>query len=368
MTSEHSDTHLTAYASPLTIFITGGNGQVGFELQRQFAIFGSILAPTRQELDLTNAQAVEAYLAQHSPGLILNAAAYTAVDNAESEPEQAKRLNADLPAQLAAYAVKHGIALVHYSSDYVYPGDGEVPWQEESPTGPLNVYGKTKLEGDQAVQQSGCQHLIFRTSWVYAARGNNFMNTMLRLGREREALTIVNDQIGAPTPARLIAQVSALACSANYSATTRHSATIPHSGTITHHSGTTTHHSPFTTDDSPNTTDDSTSTSLSTSLSTAHRSPFTLHIPSGIYHLAPRGETSWQGFAREIFNHAREAGITLAITPKTAEGIPTAEYPTPAMRPLNSRMALGKLESALGIAMPTWQSQLALTLKEYCEK
>ena len=341
MTSEHSDSHLTPYASPLTIFITGGNGQVGFELQRQFAIFGSILAPTRQELDLTNAQAVEAYLAQHSPGLILNAAAYTAVDNAESEPEQAKRLNADLPAQLAAYAVKHGIALVHYSSDYVYPGDGEVPWQEESPTGPLNVYGKTKLEGDQAVQQSGCQHLIFRTSWVYAARGNNFMSTMLRLGREREALTIVNDQIGAPTPARLIAQVSALACSVNHSASTHHS---------------------------PNTTDDSPSISLSISLSTAHRSPFTLHIPSGIYHLAPRGETSWQGFAREIFNHAREAGIILAITPKTTEGIPTAEYPTPAMRPLNSRMALGKLESALGIAMPTWQSQLALTLKEYCEK
>ena len=317
MTSEHS--RLSPYASALTIFITGGNGQVGFELQRQFAIFGNILAPTRQELDLTNAQAVEAYLGKYNPDLILNAAAYTAVDKAESEPEQAKRLNADLPAQLAAYAVKHGIALVHYSSDYVYPGAGEIPWQEESPTGPLSVYGQTKLEGDQAVQQSGCQHLIFRTSWVYAARGNNFMNTMLRLGREREALNIVNDQIGAPTPARLIAQVTALAFTPN------------------------------------------------ASQFTPHVLPLTPHIPPGIFHLAPRGETSWQGFASEIFSQARQAGEVLAITPEKTAGIPTAKYPTPAKRPLNSRMALGKLEKALGITLPTWQSQLGLTLREYLD-
>ncbi|PKH57916.1 dTDP-4-dehydrorhamnose reductase [Halomonas sp. Choline-3u-9] len=311
MTSEHA--HLTPHASPLTIFITGSNGQVGFELQRQFALFGNILAPTRQELDLTNAQAVDDYLAEHKPSLILNAAAYTAVDKAESEPEQAKRLNAELPAQLAEYAAKHTIALVHYSTDYVYPGDGETPWQEDSPTEPHSVYGQTKLEGDQAVTQSGCQHLIFRTSWVYAARGNNFMKTMLRLGRERDALSIVNDQIGAPTPARLIAQATALA---------------------------------FTT----------------------HNSPLTIHIPSGIYHLAPRGETSWHGFACEIFEQARKAGETLAIKPQGAAGIPTAEYPTPAQRPLNSRMNLSKLEAALGVTLPTWQNQLALTLKEFCEE
>ena len=301
----------------MNIFITGGNGQVGFELQRQFAPFGTVLAPTRDELDLANADAVDAYLAKHQPGLILNAAAYTAVDKAESEPEQAKRLNAELPIQLAAYAVKQGITLVHYSSDYVYPGSGETPWQEDSPTSPLSIYGQTKLEGDLAIIESGCQHLIFRTSWVYAARGNNFMKTILRLGRERGALNIVNDQIGAPTPARLIAQITALAC--------------------------TNHHLPL----------------------TNYHSQFTIHIPQGIYHLAPRGETNWHGFASEIFNQARKAGETLAITPEGTAGIPTAEYPTPAKRPLNSRMAVSKLENALGITMPTWQSQLVLTLKEH---
>ncbi|MGP5309400.1 dTDP-4-dehydrorhamnose reductase [Vreelandella alkaliphila] len=294
----------------MNIFITGGNGQVGFELQRQFAPFGTILAPTRQELDLTNADAVDAYLAKHQPSLILNAAAYTAVDKAESEPQQAKRLNAELPAQLAEYAAKQGIPLVHYSTDYVYPGNGETPWQEDSPTIPLSVYGQTKLEGDQGIIESGASHLIFRTSWVYAARGSNFMKTMLRLGRERDALSIVNDQIGAPTTARLIAQITALSF-------------------------------------------------------TVHGSRLSIHIPQGIYHLAPRGETNWHGFASEIFNQARKAGETLAITPEGTAGIPTAEYPTPAKRPLNSRMAVSKLENALGITMPTWQSQLALTLKEH---
>ncbi|RUR27837.1 dTDP-4-dehydrorhamnose reductase [Vreelandella andesensis] len=296
----------------MNILITGGNGQVGFELQRQFAPLGTILAPTRHELDLTSAEAIDAYLQQHQPSLLLNAAAYTAVDNAESEPEQAKRLNAELPAQLAEYAAKQDIPLVHYSTDYVYPGNGETPWQEDSPTGPLSVYGQTKLEGDESVVKSGASYLIFRTSWVYAARGNNFMKTMLRLGRERDALNIVNDQIGAPTPARLIAQITALSC-------------------------------------------------------TIHHSPFTIHIPPGIYHLAPNGETSWHGFASEIFNQARKAGQPLAITPEKTAGILTSEYPTPAQRPLNSRMALGKLENALGITLPTWQSQLALTLIEHLE-
>ncbi|BCB08506.1 NAD(P)-dependent oxidoreductase [Vreelandella venusta] len=304
---------------PMNIFITGGNGQVGFELQRQFDPFGTILAPTRQELDLTNAEAVNVYLEKHQPGLILNAAAYTAVDKAESEPEQAKRLNAKLPAQLADYAAMQGIPLVHYSTDYVYPGNGEKPWQEDSLTGPLSIYGQTKLEGDDAVVSSGAKHLIFRTSWVYAARGNNFMKTMLRLGREREALNIVSDQIGAPTPARLIAQITALAC--------------------------TNHHSP----------------------STTHHSLFTINIPQGIYHLAPRGETSWHGFASEIFKTARGLGEELAIAPEGVAGISTAEYPTPAKRPLNSRMALSKLENSLGITMPTWQSQLVLTLKEHLD-
>lgn len=303
----------------MNIFITGGNGQVGFELQRQFAPFGNILAPTRQALDLTNAQAVDDYLAQHHPALILNAAAYTAVDKAESEPEQAKRLNAELPAQLAAYAAKQGIALVHYSTDYVYPGSGETPWQEDSPTGPLSIYGQTKLEGDEAVTQSGAHHLIFRTSWVYAARGNNFMKTMLRLGHKRETLNIVNDQIGAPTPARLIAQITALAFT-------------PHASRLT-----------------------------------PGHSPLTPYLSSGVYHLATQGETSWHGLASEIFKQAVQRQVELAITPENTQGITTAQYPTPAKRPLNSRLALSKLERALGITLPTWQSQLALTLQEHLE-
>lgn len=303
----------------MKILVTGGNGQVGFELQRQLCLLGRVLAPTRQELDLADAVAVEKWLEAHQPELIVNAAAYTAVDKAEEEPALARRLNADLPAQLAAYSAAREQWLVHYSSDYVYPGSGETPWQEQDATGPLSVYGQTKLEGDESIQQSGCQHLIFRTSWVYSARGHNFMKTMLRLGRERDALKVVSDQIGAPTPARLIAQVTALALHQ-----------LPH---------------------------------------TIHHSPLTTHptAPAGIYHLAPSGETSWHGFACEIFRQAAAMGEALAITPEGVAAIPTAEYPTPATRPLNSRLCCQELERALGITLPSWQEQLALTLAELCE-
>ncbi|WP_085920311.1 dTDP-4-dehydrorhamnose reductase [Halomonas sp. CSM-2] len=287
----------------MNILLTGANGQVGFELQRQLCLLGEVSAPTRQALDLANPQAVSQWLEQHQPDLIVNAAAYTAVDKAEEEPELARRLNAELPSQLADYAVRQGITLVHYSTDYVYPGNGETRWQEESPTGPLSVYGQTKLEGDQAVQASGCEHLIFRTSWVYSARSNNFMKTMLRLGRERDALTIVNDQIGAPTPARLIAQVTQMALAKRMAA--------------------------------------------------------------GIYHLAPRGETSWHGFACDIFQQAKAQGLEMAVDHARVSGIPSSEYPTPASRPLNSRLCLKKLESVLDIQLPHWQSQLALTLSEH---
>lgn len=297
----------------MKILITGGNGQVGFELQRQLCLLGTVLAPTRQELDLADAAVVAKWLEAHQPELIVNAAAYTAVDKAEEEPALARRLNAELPAQLAEYSAARGQWLVHYSSDYVYPGSGRAPWQEQDATGPLSVYGQTKLEGDEAVQQSGCAHLIFRTSWVYSARGHNFMKTMLRLGRERDALKVVSDQIGAPTPARLIAQVTALAL---------------HKGL------------------------------------TPHPSHLTPHIPAGIYHLAPSGETSWHGFAQEIFRQAAALGEELAITPEGVAAIPTAEYPTPATRPLNSRLCCQELERALGITLPSWQEQLALTLRE----
>lgn len=291
----------------MKILITGGSGQVGFELQRRLACLGEIVAPSRAELDLADATAVADYVETLAPGIIVNAAAYTAVDKAEEEPELARRLNAELPEQLASYASDRQVPLVHYSSDYVYPGDGDEAWQEESAIGPASVYGTTKLAGDQAVQTSGCQHLIMRTSWVYSARGQNFMKTMLRLARERSALKIVNDQIGAPTPARLIADVTLMALQGLQQG----------------------------------------------------------RVDGGLYHLAPRGETSWHGFANEIFRLAREAEESLAIDPQQVAGIPTSEYPTPATRPLNSRLSLSKLEYTLSIRLPDWSSQLSLTLDEY---
>lgn len=280
------------------ILLLGKTGQVGFELNRTLSPLGPITAPGREELDLANAQAVDNYLAHTQPTLIVNAAAWTAVDAAEKHQAEAQRLNASLPGQLAQYAVANNARLVHYSSDYVYPGNGTTPWQETSATGPLSVYGQTKFEGDEAIQQSGADHLIFRTSWVYSARGNNFMKTMLRLAESKTELNIVADQIGAATPARLIAQITALAI---YS-----------------------------------------------------------KLQAGLYHLAATGETSWQSFAKEIF---RLAGKSTKVNP-----IPTSDYPTPAQRPLNSRMDTTKLETALNIQLPDWQSQLALTLNEYLEK
>jgi dTDP-4-dehydrorhamnose reductase len=288
------------------ILLLGKTGQVGFELNRTLGPLGIILAPTRAELNLMDEQAVAAHLAATKPALIVNAAAWTAVDAAEQQPAEAQRLNTGLPAQLAAYAKVQGIRLVHYSSDYVYPGTGTTPWLETSVTGPLSQYGCTKLAGDQAIEQSGADYLIFRTSWVYSARGNNFLKTMLRLAKDKTELSVVADQVGAPTPARLIAQVTTLAL-----------------------------HS---------------------------------QLEQGVYHLAPRGETSWHGFATEIFKQAVHAGEQLALSPESAHPIPTSAYPTPAQRPLNSRMEVTRLEHLLHIQLPGWQEQLKVTLAEYLEK
>lgn len=294
----------------MKILVTGGSGQVGFELKRRLTCLGEIYAPSRAELDLSNMQAVAAYVKQLTPALIVNAAAYTAVDNAEKEPVLAQRLNAALPEKLAQYASDFSIPLVHYSSDYVYSGHGEEAWQEDSKTEPASVYGLTKLAGDQAVRSSGCEYLILRTSWVYSAHGRNFMKTMLRLAEERKFLKIVKDQIGAPTPARLIADVTLIAL-------------------YEFHHG---------------------------------------RMDTGLYHLATCGETSWQGFANEIFRLARTVGTPLALEPGQVFGIPTSECPTLAERPLNSRLALKSLEEALSIKLPDWRSQLALTLDEYLSR
>lgn len=282
----------------MKILLLGKTGQVGFELHRTLSPLGTINAPGRESLDLMNEEAVARYLASVKPDLLVNSAAWTAVDAAEDHQTEAERLNAGLPAQLADYAAAANIRLIHFSSDYVYPGDGDQAWLESSETRPLSVYGRTKLQGDQVIEQSGADYLIFRTSWVYSAHGNNFMKTMLHLADSKTELSIVADQIGAPTPARLIAQIATLA----------------------------------------------------------------IHdkLEKGLYHLAPRGETSWHGFAREIF---RLIGVTIKANP-----IPTIDYPTPAQRPLNSRLDMSKLEEALNIRLPDWQSQLELTLREYLEK
>ena len=191
------------------IVLLASTGQVGFELNRQLQPFGEVVTVTRENVDFLDLEAVYQYIDKISPNIIVNAAAYTAVDKAESDIASAFTLNRDLPRVLAKLSIVHDAWLVHYSSDYVYPGNGEAPWCEDDPTSPQNLYGQSKLEGDLAIERTATKFLIFRTSWVYAARGNNFLRSMLRLGQEREALNIVNDQIGAPTPARLIATVTA---------------------------------------------------------------------------------------------------------------------------------------------------------------
>ena len=294
------------------IVLLAHTGQVGFELHRQLQSLGSIITVSRGDVDFSDSEAVYNHIDAMAPDIIVNAAAYTAVDKAETDERNALALNRDLPQTLAKLSVAHDALLVHYSSDYVYPGNGETPWHEDDSTSPQNLYGQSKLEGDLAIERTATKFLIFRTSWVYAARGNNFLRSMLRLGQEREGLNIVNDQIGAPTPARLIATVTSL-CIQRILVSNK------------------------------------------------------AQELSGVYHLAPSGYTSWYGFAKMIFECARSKGIELALKEEGLGQIESSEYPTPATRPLNSRLSLDKIESAFGLSMPTWQSQLALTLDEWLE-
>lgn len=278
------------------ILIVGSSGQVGAALMRRLG--GQAVGLDRAQLDLASPDALRAALKQHKPSVILNAAAYTQVDKAESEPELAHAVNAAAPAIIAEYCAAHAIPLVHFSTDYVFDGSGSTPWTEDDATSPLSVYGATKRAGEEAIVASGCAYLIFRTSWVYAETGRNFLTTILHLAREREELKIVSDQMGAPTYAGQLAEAVLQALS---------------------------------------------------------NAQTTEHFPNGIYHLTHSGITSWHGFATAIVEEAR-AHETLQV--KRILPIPSAEYPTPATRPLFSALNCTKAKRILGVALPAWQEGL----------
>ena len=303
----------------MKILLLGKNGQVGWELQRSLAPLGTVLALDRNSHshshtedtadffgDLSQPERLAQTVRIFQPDVIVNAAAHTAVDKAESEPELARTLNALAPAALAQAAADVGAWLVHYSSDYVFNGAGDRPWQEGDATGPLSVYGHTKLEGEQAILASGCRHLILRTSWVYAARGGNFAKTMLRLAAERERLTVIDDQWGAPTGADLIADVTAIAI----------------------------------------------------------RSALQQPDLSGVYHLVASGETTWHGYASHVVAQARHLQPDIGLKVSEIAPVPTSAFPTPAQRPLNSRLNTRKLQQAFGVVLPPWQQGVDRLLAE----
>ena len=286
------------------ILLLGKDGQLGWELQRSLAAIGSVTALGRSEADLSQPSTLAALVAKHAPQVIVNAAAYTAVDAAESDAHTAHSVNALAPAALAQCAASSGALLVHYSTDYVFSGDGQVPWIESDATAPLNVYGASKLAGEQAIQASACHHLIFRTSWVYAARGGNFAKTMLRLAQERDTLSVVSDQHGAPTGADWLADMS------------------------------------------------------------AHAITQTLHTPSksGLYHAAASGETSWHGYASFVVQEAHQLGYPIKAS--TLHPVGSMAFPNPAQRPSNSRLSTQTLRHAFGVQCPPWQHGVARMLAE----
>lgn len=293
----------------MKILLLGKNGQVGWELQRSLAPLGKLVALDREGEnglcgDLTDLNGLRLTIDSVRPDVIVNAAAYTAVDKAESEAAKALQINHKAPQFLAEEMQRLNGWLVHYSTDYVFDGSGDKPWRENDLTAPLSVYGKSKLLGEQAIQASGCKHLIFRTSWVYGAHGNNFAKTMLRLAGERDHLKVIDDQIGAPTGADLLADITAHAL---------------------------------------------------------HRA-VTLPDLVGLYHLTSAGETSWYDYARFIVSSALNHGIKLKV--QDISPISTSEYQTSAQRPRNSRLDTEKLASNFGLHLPTWQEGITRLLKE----
>lgn len=290
----------------MRILITGGAGQVGWELRRTLAIFGEVVAPSRDILDLASAQSIVTAVRGVRPDLIVNAAAYTAVDTAESEPGLALKINGEAPRILAEEAALRNAALIHYSTDYVFDGRKAAPYREDDEAAPINIYGRTKLAGEQGVMAAGAAHLIFRTSWVYGSRGRNFLLTMLSLGSDRRELKVVDDQFGAPTSARLIAEATA--------------------GTIAmHYSG-------------------------------GNLDIDRFREKGGLYHLTAAGRTTWFGFAQAILTGKEGMAKVLPI--------PTSGYPTPAPRPQNSVLDNSKLEKQFGLTLPDWKVGLQLCLEE----
>ena len=294
----------------MNILLFGKGGQVGWELQRSLAVLGHVTALDHDSTDhcgdFANPEGIAATVRALKPDVIVNAAAHTAVDKAESEPELARLLNATTPGVLAREAAALGAWLVHYSTDYVFDGSGTRPWVETDTPAPLSVYGRTKLEGEQLVQQSGAKHLILRTSWVYAARGGNFAKTMLRLAQERERLTVIDDQWGAPTGAELLADVTAHAI--------RHLQQRPQD--------------------------------------------------AGLYHLVAGGEVTWNGYAKFVIEHASKAHSAIKMVAKEVAPVPTSAFPTPAVRPHNSRLNTSKLQTTFGLTLPHWQTGVERMLTE----
>ncbi|WP_291475206.1 dTDP-4-dehydrorhamnose reductase [Acidovorax sp.] len=298
----------------MKILLLGKNGQVGWELQRSLAPLGEVTALDRYSTDfcgdLGNLAGLRETVQRLRPQVIVNAAAHTAVDKAESEPEHARLINATAPGVLAQDAHQLGAWLVHYSTDYVFDGSGNQPWVETDTPAPLSVYGHTKLEGEQLIAQHCQKHLIFRTSWVYAARGGNFAKTMLRLARERERLTVIDDQWGAPTGAELIADVTAHA------------------------------------------------------VRQVLQRPVGLHGEAGIYHLAASGQVSWNLYAKHVLAQAAQAQPAIELVAKEVAPVPTSAFPTPARRPHNSRLNTAKLQSTFGLRLPPWQQGVDRMLAE----
>jgi len=290
----------------MKILLIGKNGQVGRELQRTLLPLGELVALGRDGLDLSDLAAVKQVLASQRADVIVNASAYTAVDRAEADEAGAVAVNATAVGAMAEYASARGALLVHYSTDYVFDGDKAGPYREDDATAPQSAYGRSKRAGEEAILASGCKALVFRTSWVFSAHGGNFIKTMLRLAGERDSLNVVADQIGAPTSAELIADVTALAV-----ATYRRGA-----------------------------------------------------LASGIYHLTAAGSTSWHGLASYAIEGAKARGAAIKVDPAQIKPIPTEAYPLPAKRPKNSRLDTGKLAGALGLQLPDWKIHVDRLLEQ----